>query len=412
MPVSEQTTTDALPLLPRALVVLLGAGAAVLVLAGVRSVAWLLDPVFLALVLVITLSPAQAWARRRGWPGWLSTLILFVVVFGVVVLFALVLLVSVARLGALLPQYQSQADQLLQNVSASLERFGVTSAQLQEAVQSVNPSKVVTAIGSLLAGLADTATALIFLLALLLFLTAEAGGMGRRMSRIATDRPKLATALDSFARDTRSYLLVTTVFGAIVGVLDGVGLAIIGIPLPVLWGVLALLTNYIPNVGFILGLIPPALLALLDGGWQEMLLVIGLYSVLNLVIQSLIQPKFVGDSVGLSATVTFVALIFWAWLLGPVGALLAIPATLLVKALLVDIDPRAAWASALFGSLEKEPKEPRPAEGTPAPPSAKQESEILAVPRDRAGDTDTDEDRADAASPPPGEHTQPVVGTG
>ncbi|HLM07752.1 MAG TPA: AI-2E family transporter, partial [Blastococcus sp.] len=129
--------------------------------------------------------------------------------------------------------------------------------------------------------------------------------------------------------------------------------AIIGVPLPVLWGLLSFLTNFIPNIGFVIGLVPPALLALLEGGVPMMLTVVAVYCVLNLVIQSLIQPRFVGDSVGLSMTMTFLALIFWAWLLGPVGALLAIPMTLLFKALLVDVDPSGRWAIALAGSLER-----------------------------------------------------------
>ena len=108
--------------------------------------------------------------------------------------------------------------------------------------------------------------------------------------------------------------------------------------------------------GVVLGLAPPALLALLTSGVPEMLMVIGVYCVLNFVIQSLIQPRFVGDSVGLAMTTTFVALVFWAWLLGPLGALLAIPLTLLAKALLVDVDPTARWVTALAGSLAREPR--------------------------------------------------------
>jgi hypothetical protein len=95
---------------------------------------------------------------------------------------------------------------------------------------------------------------------------------------------------------------------------------------------------------------------LLEGGWGELLLIIIVYSVLNFVVQTLIQPRFVGDSVGLSMTVTFVALLFWGWVLGALGALLAIPLTLLVKALLVDVDPRGHWLDAL---LREEPRAPR-----------------------------------------------------
>lgn len=338
---------------------LLGAGSAVLVLAGIRSVAWLVGPIFLALMIVIAIAPVQNALLRRGWPAWLSTLVLVLLVTGVLVVFALVFVVSIARLAALLPQYADQADKTLNSIESSLKGLGVKPDQLKSAVENVSPSKVVALIGTVLAGLSGLATSLIFLLCLMLFLSVEAGGMDQRLAGVAADRPQLETALRSFAAGTRSYLVVTAIFGLIVGVLDGIALWIIGVPLAVLWGVLSFLTNFIPNVGFIIGLVPPALLALLTGGVSEMLVVVAVYCVLNFVIQTVIQPRFVGDSVGLAMTTTFVALVFWAWLLGPIGALLAIPLTLLFKALLVDVDPSARWVNALAGSLVRPPREPR-----------------------------------------------------
>jgi AI-2 transport protein TqsA len=353
------TTPPPRPLLPRALVMLLGAAAAVLVLGGLRATAWLIGPAFLALIIVIALSPVQSWLRRHGWPGWLTTIVLIVLVVGLLALFALVVVVSLAQLAALLPQYADRADELLQSLAGSLARFGVGSDQLQEAVDSISPAKLVTLIGAILAGLSSAVSFLVFLVCLMLFLSMEAGGIDRRLAAVSADRPGLTAALRSFARSTRSYLVVSTVFGLIVGLLDSAVLAIIGVPLPLLWGLLAFITNYVPNVGFIIGVVPPALLALLTLGVPEMLLVIGVYCLLNFVVQSLIQPRFVGDSVGLAMTTTFIALVFWAWLLGPLGALLAIPLTLLIKALLVDVDPTARWANALAGSLAPEPGEPR-----------------------------------------------------
>jgi AI-2 transport protein TqsA len=343
-------------LLPRALVMLVGAAAAVIVLGGLRATAWLIGPAFLALIVVVALSPVQGWLRRHNWPGWLTTIVLIVLVVGLLALLALVVVVSLAKLAALLPQYADRADELLGSLAASLERFGVQPAQLQDAADDVSPARLVTLIGTLLAGLSSAVSSLVFLVCLLLFLSIEAGGIDRRLAAVADDRPGLATALRSFARSTRSYLVVSTVFGLIVGLLDSAVLAIIGVPLPLLWGVLAFITNYVPNVGFVIGLVPPALLALLTLGVPEMLVVIAAYCLLNFVIQSLIQPRFVGDSVGLAMTTTFIALVFWAWLLGPLGALLAIPLTLLIKALLVDVDPTARWATALAGSLAPEPR--------------------------------------------------------
>jgi AI-2 transport protein TqsA len=338
---------------------LLGAGAAVLVLGGIRATAWLIGPAFLALMVVIALYPVQAWLRRHNWPDWLTTMVLVLLAIGLLASFVVVVVVSLAQLAALLPQYADRADDLLASLAGSLSSFDVAPGQLQEAVSAISPAKVVALIGTLLAGLSATLASLVFLLCLLMFLSVDAGGIERRLAAVAADRPELESALRSFAHGTRSYLLVSTVFGFIVGVLDGVALAIIGVPLPVLWGVLAFITNYIPNVGFVIGLVPPALLALLTLGLPEMLVVIAVYCVLNFVIQSLIQPRYVGDSVGLATTTTFVALFFWAWLLGPLGALLAIPLTLLAKALLVDVDPSARWANALAGSLAPEPRPPR-----------------------------------------------------
>ena len=142
--------------------------------------------------------------------------------------------------------------------------------------------------------------------------------------------------------------MVATVFGFIVAVLDTTFLFFTPIPDPLVWGILAFITNYIPNVGFVVGLVPPAVLGLLEGGPGLMLLVIVVYSALNAVIQSVIQPRVVGEAVGLSGSVTFISLVFWAWVLGAVGALFAVPLTLLAKALLVDVDPRAAWLSPLL----------------------------------------------------------------
>jgi predicted PurR-regulated permease PerM len=341
--------------LPRGLVILLGAAATVVVVAGIKAIAWLIAPAFMALIIVIAITPVQSWLRRKGWPAWASTIVLILLVYGVLIVLALGIIVSVARLATEVPKYASSASSLTDQVTASLAKFGVGPDQIKQASSSLDLGKLSGLIGSLLGSVAGLATSLVFLLALLLFLSVESNGVGGRLASIAADRPLVAQALRDFAHGTRVYLLVTTVFGLIVAVLDTIALALMGIPLPVTWGLLAFVTNYIPNVGFILGVIPPALLGLLTGGVTLMVIVIVVYCALNFVVQSLIQPRFIGDAVGLSVTVTFVALVFWAWLLGGLGAILAIPLTLLAKALLVDIDPQARWAGALLRSSGEEP---------------------------------------------------------
>ena len=353
---------------PRALVILIGAAAGVVTLAGVRSVAWLIGPVFFALVIVITASPVQTWLRRHGWPRWAAALALMLVVYIVLLGLFVVVVISVGELVTVLPQYVSQANGSVQKAINALGNAGVGKQQLQSIASSVNIGKVVSLAGKLVAGIGGLVTNVFFILVLLLFMSAEATWVENRLAAIAGDRPWITDALGRFAKGTRSYMLVTTIFGFIVAVLDVVGLAIIGVPGAILWGFLAFVTNYIPNIGFIIGVIPPALVALLTGGWSEALIVVAVYCVLNFIVQSLIQPQFVGDTVGLSTMVTVLALVFWAWLLGPIGAILAIPATLLCKALFVDVDPRAGWANVLLSQPPKPPP-PRVPEPVAEPPS-------------------------------------------
>ena len=210
----------------------------------------------------------------------------------------------------------------------------------------------------MLAGLASTFSNLLFLLFVVAFMALDAVGFSGRLSRARRQRADVVGALDTFVHGTRSYLLVSTVFGLIVAAVDTGFLWLVGVPLPLLWGLLAFITNYIPNVGFIVGLVPPALLALLEGGPRLMAIVIVAYSVINFIIQSIIQPKFVSDAVNLSLTLTFLSLVFWAFVIGPLGAVLAIPLTLLAKALLLDVDPNTRWISGLLVGGPVPPEEP------------------------------------------------------
>jgi AI-2 transport protein TqsA len=336
--------------LPRGLIVLQGLAAVVLAAVGIWLMAWLIAPVFLALIIVVSVSPVQGWLRRHGVRHWLATAALLLSVYGVLVVLAIVLIISIGQLTALLPEYADRAHEMVENLTGTLAQFGVSQDEISSMTSTFDPQKLTDLLASALAALGGFVSNTVLVLCLLLFLSVESRATAARVAHVAADRPAAATALREFVRGTRRYMIVTTVFGVITGVIDGTLLALLGVPLPVLWALLAFLTNFIPTIGFLIGLVPPALLALLDGGLPVMLAVVAGYVVVNTVIESLIQPRYLGNAVGLSAAVTFVAMLFWAWVLGPVGAILAIPFTLLGKALLIDIDPRAGWMRALIGS--------------------------------------------------------------
>jgi len=340
----------------RGFMVLVGLASAVVTLAGLHVVAAIAGPVFLALTLAIAVNPVRAWLARHGMPAVVCVLVpvLLVVILLLVVIGALV--VSVAQLATLLPTYADRFQALVASAGRELRRLGVDPAEVKHALGAVDPAKLVGVAEGLVSGVAGVTSAIVLIVVLLFAMTVDATTLANRVSGLAPGRPHLVRSLYAFARQTSKYLLVSSVFGLIVAVLDTGALLALSVPLPLLWGLLAFITNYIPTIGFIIGLAPPVLLALLDSGPGTALAVLAAYVVFNFVVQSLIQPKFVGEAAGLSITLTMLSLIIWTWVLGPLGAVLAIPLTAFARALLLDADDTTHWASDLLGAAPRRPK--------------------------------------------------------
>lgn len=164
-------------------------------------------------------------------------------------------------------------------------------------------------------------------------------------------RAPVVEALGNFAKLSRSFMIMTTVFGAIVAVLNLIFLLIPGVPGAGLWALLAFVCGFIPFIGLRISLVPAAIMALPAGGLPSFIAVVAFHGVINSLIQSVIQPKFVAGSVNLAMTVTFLSAIFWSALLGPLRALLAIPGSPFARATLVDAHPQAAWLRPVMGDV-------------------------------------------------------------
>ena len=335
--------------LPRALIIGLGLACMVIVVMGLRAIPAIIGPVFMALVLTITVNPIRGWLIRAGASAAVASLAVFLTVLAIIVGLFAAAVIGIVQLANLLPQYADQIQQQLDGLQSWLAGFGISQADLQSMFSGIDKSQLAGLVESLLSSVSGIFSFVLFMIVVLIFLAVDAVVFDQRMAKVRVGREPVLDALGVFARGTRKYFGVATVFGGIVAVLDGAALIIMGIPAAGLWALLAFVTNYIPNIGFIIGLIPPALLGLLVGGPGLAIAVIAVYCVLNFIIQSVLQPKFVGDAVGLTTTVSFLSLIVWAYILGPIGAILAIPASLLVKALFVDKDPRAQWLGLFLG---------------------------------------------------------------
>lgn len=333
---------------PLGLVVLIALAAATVTVGGLHAISDLVGPVFLGLVITVTVHPVRRWLERTATPEWLVSVLMLVTAYLLIVAMTLALVISVAQLASLLPEYSDDLADLAADVGGVLRSFGVDQQQIDTVVGAADAAQLVEIVVSLLAGTLGVLTDVFFLFTVLLFMAFDTNSSRRNLAVLGDRFPDVVSAAGGFAAGTRRYMAVAAIFGLVVAVVDGAALYLIGVPGAFVWAVLSFVTNFIPNIGFVIGLVPPALVALLEDGPGLMVTVIVVYCVVNFVIQSIIQPRVVGENVGLSPTITFLSLVFWAWVLGPVGALLAVPLSLLARAVLVEADARTAWALPLI----------------------------------------------------------------
>ena len=345
--------------LPRAVLILIGLAAATITASGMKAISGFLAPTLLALVLMVTVYPIRTRLERRGVPAWLSALVTILTVYVIVIVMILALVVSVARLAQLVAQYTPQLNDVTTNFGDWLKSLGIDQEQIQNVTSSLDFGKVFNLATTVLTGTLGVLSNIIFLGVLTIFLAFDAGKLPAVLASTGPEHSRVADSLSTFASGTRTYLAVSAVFGLIVAVIDTIALQLMGVPGAFVWGVLAFITNFIPNIGFIIGLVPPALLALLEGGVWKMIAVIVVYCAINFVIQSVIQPKYQADALNLGVSLTFLSLVFWTFVLGPLGALLALPMTMLVRALFIDADPSVKWVGPLL-SLDVPEDDPPP----------------------------------------------------
>ena len=312
--------------------------------AGIYFARALIGPAFFALTLVITVRPLVSWASRHHVPRSMSAVGAILLIYAFVLMMFAALGIAIAQLVDTLPDYAVKFQAIWGGIQEMLARFGVDqSALFGQISQAMDTGRIVMVAQGLLAQITNFGSILSVMALTVIFLMFDMSRIEVRAQALTILKPGIAGALADFAGAVRSYWLVSTVFGLIVAVFDVIALAFLGVPMAVTWGVLSFITNYIPNIGFFLGVIPPALLALVDSGPWTALWVVVAYSVLNFVIQSLIQPKFTGDAVGLNTTTTFLSLLFWSQVIGALGTILAVPLTLFVKCVLIDSDSRSRW---------------------------------------------------------------------
>lgn len=338
---------------PRATSILLALAGATVAAFGLAAISSIAGPVLFSLVLTITVQPVRVALEKRGVPRGVATVSVILAVFALLAGFITALFIALGQFASLLPQFAPELQALALSVGDLLERIGFGPEQVKNAVAGFDPSAIIDLIGSLLGGVGGLVFWLVTVLTTLLLMAMDGTYLPALLRQLRSSRPDLVDAVGVFAHGVRRYMAVTTGLGIVQGLFNWAALAILQVPGAALWGMLSFLCSFIPNIGYFIAIIPPIVFGALVGGWPTVLWVIVIYGVINALVQSVVQPRVVGKAVLLNQTITFVSVLFWTVILGPIGAIIAIPMTLLVRMLLIDSDPRARWWRPLTGDIDE-----------------------------------------------------------
>ena len=333
---------------------LLSLAAFVIVVAGMKAADALLVPFLLSLFIAVIAAAPLFYLKQKGFPGGLAMLIVIGMIVVIGLLIGWMIGGSLNDFTANLPKYQERLSAQIVRLVVWLNGLGV---QLdQEAIKTIiDPGKAMGLAGQVISGLGNVLAQAVFILITVVFMLMEASAFQNKFHAIADDPEASAERLDAITSSIKRYMTIKTSTSLLTGVLVSLWLWILGVDYPVLWGVIAFLFNYVPNIGSIIAAVPAVLLALIQADPQVAFWTIVGYLVVNNLVGNVIEPRFMGSGLGLSPLVVFISLVFWGWILGPVGMFLSVPLTMTLK-IFLDSYESSRRLGLLLGGGEPGPR--------------------------------------------------------
>lgn len=317
----------------------------------------ILIPCMLAVVMAIMLIGPKRWLRGKGVPNWLAT-ILILLVFVFVCLFMVALVEkSIQDFTKNIPTYNQKINVIAEQIVNYTDSKGISLGN-KKLITMLNPESAMKFTSSFLSGLSAVAANGFLVIMTMMFLLAESSGFAGKIGQIPGNSRKRLETVSTFTSSVQEYLLIKAMVSLLTGTLVTICLVLLGVDYPVLWGVVAFAFNFVPNIGSIIAAVPAVLLAMVQLGPVGAATVAACYLVINIVVGNFIEPQFMGKKLGLSTLVVFLSLIFWGWVLGPVGMLLSVILTMKVK-IALDSNDETAWLGMLLGPNLDEIESPR-----------------------------------------------------
>jgi len=318
----------------------------IIVIAGMRAAQDILIPFMLSVFIAVISHPLVVSLRARGiHTGFSILLVIFAIIavgFGITSLLG----TSLNDFTSNLPNYQKLLQDNAANFFAFLEEKGIALSG-QAILERFDPGAAMSLTSTILSGLGSVLSNALLILLMVVFMLLEGTIFNHKLSQIFGGKKEKIDQIDSFSKTVKRYMLIKTGTSLATGMIATIWLSIIGVDYPLLWGFLTFLFNYVPTIGSIIAAVPPTLLALIQMGFFSAFLTGIGYIVINLIVGSFLEPRFMGKGLGISTLLVILSLIFWGWVFGPIGMVLSVPLTMTIKIALSNFE-KTEWISTLM----------------------------------------------------------------
>jgi predicted PurR-regulated permease PerM len=302
----------------------------IIIIAGMRAAQSIIEPFLLSVFIAVICSIPLVYFKRKGVSTGIAVAIILVGIVVIALLFAVLIGTSLQEFSNALPTYQARLQDQMAGIFNWLSNWGIN-IDHNKLLSYINPGTAMEVFAGVLSSFQTVLTNAFMILLTVIFILLEVSGFPDKLRTALGNKGSSSESLTQIAVGIKSYIAIKTLTSLATGIFVAVCLAIIGVDYPVLWGLVAFLLNYVPNIGSIIAAVPAVILSFIQFGIGRTLFVVGVYLIVNTVIGSIIEPRVMGKGVGLSTLVVFLSLVFWGWVLGPVGMLLSVPLTMVVK---------------------------------------------------------------------------------
>ena len=332
----------------RGMRVLISIAAFVIIIAGINLAQSVIALFLVSVFLALLGTPPVLWLKEKRIPSGIAVLIVMAVMIIVIVLIGAQIGSSFSSFSDELPLLQTRIREQVLQLSLVLSHKGIVLTN-KFLLEYINPAAVMKLTANLLTGLGSVLSDLVLILLTVTFILLEVSSFPIKLRAVLGDPKQVFPQFTKFASDMKRYMVIKTLINLLAGILIALWMYILGVQFPVLWGFVAFLLHYIPNIGAAIAAIPAMLMALVQLGMGSVLLVAVGYIVLGFIIGNVIEPRLMGRKLGLSTLVVFLSLIFWSSLLGLIGAILCIPLTMTLK-FAFESSESTKWIAVLLGS--------------------------------------------------------------